>query len=275
MSSTITADTFSFISDLVLRKSAIVLESTKGYLIESRLSPLARELGIDNLDALVTELKKPNTQALSQKVVEAMTTNETSFFRDIHPFQSLKTHILPDLIKRRARERTLNIWSNACSSGQEAYTIAMLIRENFPELISWKIRMLGTDLASKILDRAKSGTFSQTEVSRGLPMPLLMKYFTKQGIQWRIADDIRNMVEFCPLNLVEPFPSSLPKMDIVFLRNVLIYFCASTKTQILNKVHGTLQRDGYLFLGGAETTINLNVRFEKEPVGAATCFRPV
>lgn len=272
---TIDTQTFDFISELIRKKSAIVLEKSKGYLVESRLAPVAREFGFENLEVLVSELRKPTAHSLVQKVVDAMTTNETSFFRDLHPFQALKTTILPDLIEKRGRQRTLNIWSNACSSGQEPYTLAMSIKEHFPELASWRVRLIGSDLSSKILARAAEGVFTQTEVNRGLPMQLLLKYFAKDGIQWRIADELRKMIEFKPLNLIESFPSSLPKMDVVFLRNVLIYFSPETKTAILNKVLATLAPDGYLFLGGAETTMNLNVRFEKQLIGSAVCYRPV
>jgi len=267
--------TFNYISDLVRSKSAIVLDKGKDYLVESRLVPVALECGFDTLEKLVAELRKSNSQSLVKKVVEAMTTNETSFYRDLHPFQALKATVLPELIERRGKERTLSIWSNACSSGQELYSIAMLIKENFSELASWKLKLIGTDLSSKILERAKSGVFNQTEMNRGLPMQLLLKYFTKDGVQWRIAEEIRNMIDVQALNLIEPFPSSMQKMDVVFLRNVLIYFSPEMKTSILNKVHASLAKDGYLFMGNAETIVNLNVKFEKQLIGNAVCFRPI
>ena len=265
---------FNFIANLVRIKSAIVLESGKAYLVESRLTPVARELGLEGISELVSELQKPGSLKLTQRVVEAMTTNETSFFRDIHPFTALKEKILPNLIQRRAKEKSLSIWSNACSSGQEPYTIAMLIAEHFPMLKDWKVRIISSDLSSQILDRARLGVFNQTEVNRGLPMSFLLKYFTKNGSQWKIRDDIRKMVEFRELNLVEPFPTLLPAMDIVFLRNVLIYFSPSTKSEILKKVHKVMQKDSYLFLGGSETTMNLNVSFEREQFGTAVGYRP-
>lgn len=265
---------FNFITSLVRTKSAIVLESGKAYLVESRLSPVARELGLKNIAELVSELQKPGSQKLTQRVVEAMTTNETSFFRDIHPFTALKEKIIPSLIQRRAKEKSLSIWSNACSSGQEPYTIAMLIAEHFPILKDWKVRIISSDLSSQILDRARLGEFNQTEVNRGLPMNFLLKYFTKNENQWKIRDDIRKMVEFRELNLVEPFPALLPAMDIVFLRNVLIYFSPETKSEILKKVHKVMRKDSYLFLGGSETTMNLNVSFEREQLGSAVCYRP-
>lgn len=265
---------FNFISNLVRSKSAIVLESGKAYLVESRLSPVARELGLKNIAELVSELQKPGSQKLTQRVVEAMTTNETSFFRDIHPFTALKEKIIPDLIQCRAKEKSLSIWSNACSSGQEPYTIAMLIAEHFPILKDWKVRIISSDLSSQILDRARLGEFNQTEVNRGLPMNFLLKYFTKNENTWKIRDDIRKMVEFRELNLVEPFPALLPAMDIVFLRNVLIYFSPETKSEILKKVHKVMRKDSYLFLGGSETTMNLKVNFEREQIGSAVCYRP-
>ncbi len=269
-----TTNSFNYISNLVLRKSAIVLEPSKNYLVESRLLPVARSHGWETIDELVDALQKQVASALVDEVVDAMTTNESSFFRDLHPFNALRTDILPDLISRRSKERVLNIWSNACSSGQEVYSIAMLIREHFPELSGWRVRLIATDLSNQILEKAKSGTFTQTEVNRGLPMPMLLKHFKREGIQWKISDEIRKMVEFKTLNLIEPWPTTLPKMDIVFLRNVLIYFSVATKTQILEKVHRVLQNDGILFLGGAETTMNLNVKFERKVIDKATGYIP-
>lgn len=265
---------FDFLADLVLRKSAIVLEPSKSYLVESRLLPIARSHGWSSLDELVVGLKRPGASALVDEVIDAMTTNESSFFRDLHPFNALKTHILPELIAKRSKERVLNIWSNACSSGQEVYSIAMLIREHFPELAGWRVRLTATDLSKQILEKAQSGIFTQTEINRGLPMPMVLKNFKREGVSWRICDEIRKMVDFRTLNLIEPWPPTLPKMDIVFLRNVLIYFNVETKKQILDKVRRTIQDDGILFLGGAETTMNLNVRFERKLIDKATGYIP-
>lgn len=271
---TLDASTFNFVSTFIREKSAIVLEPSKAYLIESRLNPIARENGMASLEELVTALKRPGNRELSQKVVDAMTTNETSFFRDLHPFEALKTNIIPELIEKRSKERTINIWSNACSSGQEVYTIAMILRENFPQLAGWRVRLIATDLSTVILKKAQEGLFNQTEVNRGLPMPLLLKYFTKVGLQWQVREDLRKMVEFREVNLVEPWPPTLPTMDIVFLRNVLIYFSPETKSMILNKVHRIMRPDGSLFLGGAETTMNLDTKFDRVAVGKAVCYRP-
>jgi chemotaxis protein methyltransferase CheR len=271
--STLNTPAFQFISKLVLNKSAIVLESSKTYLVESRLAPIVKSNGLKSIDELVANLQKPGSKKLTDEVVDAMTTNETRFFRDLHPFNALKSVILPKLIASRSKTRTLTIWSSACSSGQEVYSIAMLIREHFPELLGWRLKLLATDLSTQILDKAKSGRFSQTEINRGLPMPLLLKNFTRQGIHWKINDDIRRMIEFQELNLIETWPA-LPTIDIVFLRNVLIYFSVDTKKQILDRVCKSIASDGYLFLGGAESTMNLNVNFTREQVGAATCYRP-
>jgi chemotaxis protein methyltransferase CheR len=270
---TCNSETFEYICNLVREKSAIVLEPSKTYLVESRLTPVARANGLTTIDELVVALRRPGAMKLTQAVVEAMTTNETSFFRDLHPFDALKTHILPELLAKRSGERTLNIWSNACSSGQEIYTIAMLIKDNYPELGGWKVRLLATDLSTQILDKAREGIFNQTEVNRGLPLPMLLKYFQKNGLTWQIKDEIRKMVEFRQVNLVEPFPQ-LPPMDIVFLRNVLIYFSPETKKEILGKVKRVMRPDAYLFLGGAETTMNLDVSYERLQVNKAVCYRP-
>lgn len=270
---TLDANSFNFVSSFIREKSAIVLEPSKAYLVESRLSPIARENGMSSVAELVNALRRPGNRDLSRQVVDAMTTNETSFFRDLHPFEALKSHVIPELMEKRAKERTLNIWSNACSSGQEVYTIAMILRESFPSLAGWRVRLVASDLSSAILRKAQEGLFNQTEVNRGLPMPLLLKYFSKVGLQWQIREDIRKMVEFREVNLVETWPM-LPTMDIVFLRNVLIYFSPETKATILNKVQRIMRADGSLFLGGAETTMNLDTNFIRVPVGKAICYRP-
>lgn len=267
------SDTFAFLCNLVRERSAIELEASKTYLVESRLNPVAQRNGLSNLTELAQALRGPSAASLIKQVVEAMTTNETSFFRDIHPFDALRATILPELITRRAKEKTLNIWSNACSSGQELYSVAMTVREHFPELLTWKVRLLGTDLSTQILGRAREGIFNQTEVNRGLPINLLLKYFQREGANWQIRDDLRKMTEFTQVNLVETWPASIGNLDIVFLRNVLIYFSPNTKRSILKKVRGVLRPDGYLFLGGAETTLGLDSDLERLQVGKATCYK--
>lgn len=263
---------FQYICDLVRERSAIVLDPSKAYLVEARLTPVARNHGLASLGDLVAAMRRPTSRELVREVVEAMTTNETSFFRDIHPFDAIRTTIIPELIQKRSAERAINIWSNACSSGQEVYSIAMILREHFPVLNNWKVRLIATDLSSQILGRAREGLFNQTEVNRGLPLPLLLKYFKKEGLQWRISEEIRRSVEFRELNLVETWPS-LPAMDIVFLRNVLIYFSTDTKKAILAKLRRCLRPDGCLFLGAAETTMNLDASFTRAEVGKTICYR--
>jgi chemotaxis protein methyltransferase CheR len=271
---TVDVKSFDFISRFVREKSAIVLDLHKAYLVESRLAPLLNKFELGSIEALVRELQKPTSGELSREVIEAMTTNETSFFRDLHPFNALKDQVLPPLIERRSGQRQLRIWSNACSSGQEPYSIAMLMRESFPALDRWQVEILGTDICSQMLQRCREGTFNQTEVNRGLPMQMLMKYFSRRGTQWVADRALGDCLQFRLLNLIEPWPV-LPKMDIVFLWNVLIYFEAETKRQILDKIYRTMHADGYLFLGGAETLMNISKSFRRERIGQATCYRPI
>jgi chemotaxis protein methyltransferase CheR len=263
---------FNFIRRLVLDQAAIVLEEDKAYLVESRLLPLARREGLASINLFVQKLQTQPFNGLHRQTVEAMTTNETSFFRDFNPFEALKKSLLPDLIVRRAAEKEMVIWCAAGSSGQEPYSLAMLIRENFPQLLSWTIRILATDISSEVLTRARAGRYSQIEVNRGLPASLLVKYFQKRGSDWCLRDDIRQMVDHQILNLAGAWPP-LPTIDIVMLRNVLIYFGVETKKTILAKVRRVLKPDGYLFLGGAETTFNLDDSFERVQLERATCYR--
>jgi len=268
----ISASDFQYVCDLVRKNSAIVLEQGKDYLVEARLAPVARAEGFDSISSLVTKLRGTPKNGLHQAVVEALTTNETSFFRDVHPFELLKKEVLPDVIQRRGRERTLSIWSAACSTGQEPFTISMLLRESFPELSSWKVSILATDLSSQVLERAKTGTFKQLEVNRGLPAAYLVKYMERAGAEWRVRADIRSMVEFRQMNLIESWPT-LPVFDVIFIRNVLIYFDLDTKREILRRAKGRLDSRGYLFLGGAETTLNIDDGFERAFAQSGGCYK--
>jgi chemotaxis protein methyltransferase CheR len=270
--SAISTTDFDFVSTLVYSHSAIVLERGKEYLVESRLGSLAEREGFKSLPALIDALRKDRSRGpLQAKAVDAMTTNETYFFRDFHPFEALKRHILPALIGERRSTRRLGIWSGACSTGQEPYTIAMILREHFPELASWRIDIVGTDISPTVLARAKSGIYSQTEINRGLPAALLIKYFDKKGDAWQIKSEIRNMVDFRPLNLIAPWPI-LPPLDLVFLRNVMIYFDVETKKTILKKIRGCVLPHASLFLGTAETTLNLDTAWNSKQHGSATVF---
>jgi chemotaxis protein methyltransferase CheR len=262
-----------FLRDLVYRRSAIVIEKDKDYLVESRLGPLARVEGFASIDEMVCKLRAQPANGLRAKVVEAMTTNETSFFRDLHPFEALKAQILPTLRKARAVSRKLRIWSAACSTGQEGYTIAMVVREHFPDLESWDVKIFGTDLATAMVARAKEGKFSQLEVNRGLPAPLLVKYFERKGVDWQIKQPLRDMFEVKAMNLVDPWPA-MGTFDVIFLRNVLIYFDVATKQLILSRIRQVLAPDGYLFLGGAETTLKVDDSFQRVQIDKSVYYRP-
>ena len=261
-----------YIRELVRRHTAIVLEPDKAYLIETRLTPLAQQTGFASLQELIAALRRNAGHDLLTRVLEAITTHEPSFFRDIHPFETLKTQVLPDLMARRQPGQTLTVWCAACSSGQEPFSVAMLLHEHFPTLVRGRLRVIATDLSSTILARAREGLYNQIEINRGLPAALLTKYFDKQGSRWQLKPDIRRMVEFQQSNLAEPWPL-LPPMDIVFMRNVLIYFGLETKKSILSKVRGILKPDGYLFLGTSETTLNLDAAFEPISMGKTLCYR--
>jgi chemotaxis protein methyltransferase CheR len=201
-----------------------------------------------------------------------MTIKETSFFRDDRPFVDLRETVLPELIRRRAGERKLHLWCAACSTGQEPYSLALLLREHFPELQGWTIRLLASDLSSDALKRARLGWYSALEVGRGVPPEMLARCFRPVDDGWQVIDEVRRMVEFLPLNLIESWPV-LPLLDLVLLRNVLIYFDLATKQQVLTRVRAVLRPDGYLMLGGAETTHNIDDEFELVPLGATTVYR--
>jgi chemotaxis protein methyltransferase CheR len=252
-----TAQDFDFVCRLIREQSAILLEPGKEYLVEARLSPIAKDLQLDSISELVDRLRTRLDVALRTRVVEAMVTTETLFFRDNHPFETLRSTVLPELIGRRRQERRLDVWCAACSTGQEPYSLAILLREHFPELIGWQVNILATDLSGGVLNRAREGKYNQIEVNRGLPAPLLVKYFRQNGAAWELREDLRRAVEFRELNLIRPWPL-LPRMDLVMLRNVMIYFDIETKKSILAQVTRLLRPSGYLILGGSETTINLN-----------------
>ncbi|MEY2785308.1 MAG: hypothetical protein RL277_1518 [Planctomycetota bacterium] len=270
----IAQEDFDYLRTLVRQRSAIVLETGKEYLVESRLAPLAREVGVEGIPGLVMLLRTDPRGQISNKVVDAMTTNETSFFRDLNPFEALRLKVLPDLIAARGKERVLNLWCGAASSGQEPYTIAMTLREHFPQLNEWRIRFLATDISKEMLRRSRAGIYSQLEVNRGLPAKYLVKYFEQKGAEWQVRKDLRDMIEFSELNLAQPLPP-MPKLDIVFLRNVLIYFDLATKRDILARVRGALHPEGYLFLGGSETTLNVDDQFRREACEKTFVYRPI
>jgi chemotaxis protein methyltransferase CheR len=263
---------FNYIQELVLERSAIVLEDGKEYLVESRVGQVAETEGFAAIDQLVEALRKNSHNGLQSKVIEALTTNETSFFRDIYPFKTLKDIVLPELLESRANKKKLNVWCAASSSGQEPYSIAMLIRQYFATLLDWKMTIIASDISEKMLDRCRSGKFSQFEVNRGLPASYLVKYFEKNGATWSIKKQFLKMIHFQQINLSKELPH-LPKMDIIFMRNVLIYFDIETKKKIFKQLRSILQPDGFLFLGAAESTINLDSSFERMDYKYSGCYR--
>ena len=269
----LSAGEFDYVRSLVEQQAGIALESGKEYLVESRLNPLALQEGFPSLQHLIADLKSSSLAGLHRKVVQAMTTNETSFFRDVRPFEVLKTHVLPELLARAATNLALNFWCAAASTGQEPYSVAMLLREAIPtQLARRNIRLIASDLSTEVLARALQGRYSQLEVNRGLPANLLVKYFQEDGNEWQIKADIRRMVEFREMNLTEPW-CTLPPLDVIFMRNVLIYFNLETRRGIFVKVRQVLKPGGFLFLGSSETTINLDAGFEPVPADRSACYR--
>ena len=260
------------IRSLVAAESAITLEAGREYVVEARIQALAKREGLADANEFATRLRAAPRGPLLRKLVDAMTTNETSFFRDLHPFESLKEAVLPDLIRRRKGENRLHIWCGAASSGQEPYSLLMLLGEHFPELFTWSLRFIATDLSSEILSRAKAGRYTQFEVNRGLPAQLLVKYFTRQNGEWEVTPKLRRQVEFSELNLIQDWPS-MPLMDLVMLRNVLIYFEPAVKRQILERVRRIMRPGGYLMLGGTETTLGLADAFERVQMNKTTLYR--
>lgn len=252
---------FNYVRQLVRDRAAIVLEEGKQYLVDNRLSKLARSEGLASAADVICRLRAAPTGPLQRKVIEAMTTTETLFFRDSKPYDALRNTILPELQRLRGTERRLQIWSGACSSGQEPYSVAMLLREHFPQLLSWDLRLLATDLSSEMLARSRTGRYSQLEIERGLPSAYLGKYFDKVDGEYQVRPELRRMLELRELNLAAPW--SVPPVDLVLLRNVLIYFDVETKRQILAKIRKALRPGGFLLLGTAETTMNLDDAFEQ------------
>lgn len=263
----ISAAEFDYIRGLVEQRSAIVLDLGKEYLAEQRLSTLARREGFPSLGELVRQLRSQPDSGLHRQVVEAMTTNETTFFRDMNPFEAMRKVVLPELAKRGGR---VHLWSAACSTGQEPYSLAMLLREHFPGMSDTSI--MATDLSREVLDKAREGLYGQLEINRGLPAPMLIKYFKRDGLHWRIDRSLTRMIDFREMNLVAPWPP-MPPLDVVFLRNVLIYFNVETKKQILKNVRRALRPGGVLFLGGAETTLNLDDAFQRVAFERSSFYR--
>ena len=273
---------YDFLRKCLKERSGLVLSADKQYLVESRLLPLARKAGLGSLSDLVRALRRDDADVLMTAVIEAMMTNESFFFRDRTPFENFRSTVLPALLAARRNVRTLRIWCAAASNGQEPYSLAMSLREIAATVAGWRIELLATDLSNEVLEKARAGIYSQFEVQRGLPIQLLIRYFAQIGDTWQIAPEIRAMVKFRQLNLLADF-SHLGSFDLIFCRNVLIYFDQPTKTNVLGRLARVTAGDGYLVLGAAETVVGLTDAFKTQgelrglfvPTGSATKQQPM
>ena len=263
---------FELLSDMLRDRSGLVLSKDKVYLLESRLTPLARQRGLESLDDLVKELRTRRDEKLMHDVTEAMTTNESFFFRDNTPFNLFRDTVLPELLKSNAATRKIRIWCAAASTGQEPYSLAMILSEAKAALRDWRVEILATDLSQQVLEKAKAGVYSQFEVQRGLPIQMLVKYFKEEGEMWRIDAALRAMVQFRTFNLLDDF-RSLGQFDVIYCRNVLIYFDQKTKGEVLDRMSSVLSSQGSLFLGAAETVLGICDRLKPVP-GHRGLYRP-
>ena len=266
----LSAQEFAFVSDLVRRESAIVLGPGKEYLVESRLLPLARRTGAGSVSEYVSAARRQPTPAIHRGIVEALTTNETSWFRDVEPFSAVTESVLPELVASRTGSQTLRIWSAACSSGQEPYSLAMVLQDNLPP--GWNYQMMATDLSTEMLARAEKGRYSQLEMNRGLPAAMLVRHFERVGTDWQVSAGLRRNITFQAINLAASLPLAAP-FDVIFLRNVLIYFDLETKRAVLQRVRKLLRPGGWLFLGSAETTLGLDTDFERIVARRTSAYR--
>jgi chemotaxis protein methyltransferase CheR len=264
---------FNYVAALLKERSGLSLTPDKMYLFDTRLMPIARRHNHSTLEQLIAAMRGERSEALIGAVVDAMTTNETSFFRDRHPFDAMKKTLLPGLIERRAAQKHLRIWSAACSTGQEAYSLSMMLRDDFPVLAGWRVEIVGTDISPSIVARAKDGTYSTFEAQRGLSIQMLLKHFEQIGEQWRIRPELRKMVDFRLFNLLGDL-APLGQFDIVLCRNVLIYFDLPLKTRILEALHSRIARDGALILGGAESVFGICNKFT-DIAGLRGVYAPV
>lgn len=273
MATTATAVDYAFLRDLVFKLSQNVLDPSRDYLFDTRLTRVLRAQGMTHLEELVQHLRLRKNPTLERAVAEAMTINETSFFRDGRPFELLRTEMLPKMIEARRMNRTLRIWSAACSTGQEGYSIGMLLMDNFPELSTWNIRIEGTDLSSEVVERAQNGRYHRIEMNRGLPARNVVKYFDHIGEDWIVKPELKKITNFRIANLCERLPFH-EKFDIIFLRNVMLYFSQDTRKALMANVHSLLAPDGVLFLGSAEQPADPSI-WQAVLAGGTCHFRPV
>jgi chemotaxis protein methyltransferase CheR len=261
---------FTFVSQLVRREASIVLAPGKEYLVEARLIPVARQVGAASVAEFLADLQRRPNATHQRRIVDALTTNETSWFRDREPFTALADVVFPELVKSRGAGRKLRIWSAASSSGQEAYSLAITLQESLPP--GWSYEILGSDISTEMVQRAEQAEYSQVEVNRGLPAGQLVQYFERAGAHWRITPALRRNVSFRLMNLTAPLPA-MPPFDVIFLRNVLIYFDVATKKSVLRNIARLLRPDGWLFLGAAETTIGIDDNYERVAAGRTSAYR--
>ncbi|HEV7962141.1 MAG TPA: protein-glutamate O-methyltransferase CheR [Actinoplanes sp.] len=261
---------FNFVSALVRREAAIVLAAGKEYLVEARLIPVARAVGAASVADFLSDLQRRPNPINQRKIIDALTTNETSWFRDREPFVALTDVVLPELVKSRGTTRKVRFWSAASSSGQEAYSLAITLQENLPT--GWSYEIVGSDISTEMIKRADAAEYSQVEVNRGLPASQLVQYFERAGAHWRVTPALRRNVSFKLMNLTAPLPA-MPPFDVIFLRNVLIYFDVATKKSVLQNVARLLRPDGWLFLGAAETTIGIDDNYERVAAGRTSAYR--
>jgi chemotaxis protein methyltransferase CheR len=269
LSTEILPENYRFLQEHIRSQVGIVLEANKHYLFESRLGPIVKQHGLGSINDLCRLLRGKSDVELAQQVVEAMTTNETYFFRDPAQYEAIRTVLLPRLKEQRRDTRTLRFWSAASSTGQEAYTLAMLLLES--GLQDWNVQILGTDFSLKVVERARCGIYQQIEVNRGLPAALLVKYFRRSGLEWQLTDAVRKLVRFETIDLRKSM-RTLGPFDLVFCRNVMIYFDNATKISIVKEIHNTLFKGGWLLLGGAETAVSLEERFDRQTVGNVSVY---
>jgi len=269
----VAAAQFAFLRDLLRKRTGVVIDDTKQYLVVARLLPIVRQRKIASIETLIDRVRAGSDPTLERDVLSAMMTHETSFFRDRKPFETLRG-IVTDLVSRRAAERQLVIWSAACSTGQEPFSIAILLNEHFRDLLgSWKVRILASDFSEPVIAQAREGVFSELDTARGLPPPLLAKYFRPLQGKWSIGQECRRLVEFRQLNLVAEWPM-MPVCDVIFLRNVMLYFDVPTRAALVKRMRRSLRADGALFLGGAETMLGIDDGYERCAGLGCSYYRP-
>ena len=265
---------YAYLRALVRRQTANTIDPSRNTLFDTKLAPVARMAGARSLKDFVDHLKKDRQAHLHRAVAEAMTINETSFFRDMKPFDMLREVVLPRLIEKRSGQRRLRIWSAASSTGQEAYSLAMMLAEHFPNTAGWDVKILGTDISRHVIEYAQRARYRRLEVNRGLPVRMLMNYLERDGEEWVVNERIQRMCEFERVNLCAPLPR-MPQFDLVLLRNVLLYFTQQDRTHLFREVHRKMASDGCLLLGNAEQAEDSTNLFEVEFVNNSYCYRPV